>query len=146
MSQPCLSLVFPCDEWFEFQRSMDELGCTTPFGLNKSYICTDKNKSESAMSLYKSYFGTRYEKKHRSACPKPCEIFTIRTRQVTAWDFGTTGATIEFNEYIKKGTAYYSYTTLSLIAEVGGYVGLFLGCAIIQVSQLFDYFVSRCFK
>ena len=51
--------------------------------------------------------------------------------------------TIRINEFHKKATAYYSYTTLSLIAEVGGYVGLFLGYAIIQVSEVFDYFVYQ---
>ncbi len=49
---------------------------------------------------------------------------------------------IYFNEFIKKGTTYYSYSALSLIAEVGGYVGLFLGCAIIQISQVFEYFIE----
>ena len=39
-------------------------------------------------------------------------------------------------ENVKVGQAYYSYSPLSLMAEVGGHVGLFLGCAIIQVSQL----------
>ena len=45
---------------------------------------------------------------------------------------------INFKEYIKVTEAFYLYSTLTLIAEVGGYVGLFLGVSVNQVSGLFN--------
>ena len=41
----------------------------------------------------------------------------------------------KFKENVKVFEAYYTYNELSLIAEIGGYVGLFLGWS---VQQLFD--------
>ena len=45
---------------------------------------------------------------------------------------------IYFKENIKVTKAYHVYSGLSLIAEIGGYVGLFLGVSINQVTNLFD--------
>ena len=128
------------------QRSTEELGCTTPFAPNKSHICLSQNDSRAAMALYLSYFGTGGIKER--PCQSPCLIFTFRNSMAKPIKNMQEVAYLKvmFSEYIRKGTASYSYTTLSLIAEVGGYVGLFLGCAIIQVSQVFDDLVRRCFK
>ena len=41
-------------------------------------------------------------------------------------------------ENIKLTKATYLYSTLSLIAEIGGFVGLFLGVSIIQVNAVID--------
>ena len=42
-----------------------------------------------------------------------------------------------FNEYIQEIVNYYSYDDLSFIAEIGGYVGLFLGASFFQIADLF---------
>ena len=39
---------------------------------------------------------------------------------------------------IKVTEAYYSYTELELIAEFGGYVGLFLGISVFDINQIFS--------
>ena len=43
-----------------------------------------------------------------------------------------------FQKYIKVTTSYWSYSGLSLLAEVGGYVGLFLGVSVNQISDIFE--------
>ena len=43
-----------------------------------------------------------------------------------------------FPESIKVQAAFYVYKELSLIAEVGGYVGLFLGWSVYQITDLLD--------
>ena len=35
--------------------------------------------------------------------------------------------------------AYYSYQRINLIAEIGGYVGLFLGVSVIQITNVVDH-------
>ena len=40
----------------------------------------------------------------------------------------------------------YLYSGLSLIAEVGGYVGLFLGVSVNQISNLVDYLLENILK
>ena len=37
------------------------------------------------------------------------------------------------------------YTGLSMIAEIGGYVGLFLGVSIIQINHVFDRAIKMVF-
>ena len=43
-----------------------------------------------------------------------------------------------FNKYIRVTNAEYSYTELELLAEFGGYVGLFLGMSVFHLSVMFD--------
>ena len=47
--------------------------------------------------------------------------------------------TITFEELIKVTTGKYLYSELSLIAEIGGYVGLFLGVSVNQISNFLDF-------
>ena len=51
--------------------------------------------------------------------------------------------TIKFKEHIKVVEAYHLYSLLSMIAEVGGYVGLFLGISVNQISALVNVVVDR---
>ena len=43
---------------------------------------------------------------------------------------------MDFKQYIKVTKAYYSYTELELIAEFGGYVGLFLGISVLDINWI----------
>ena len=53
---------------------------------------------------------------------------------------------LDFNERIKITKAYYLYSGLSLIAEIGGYVGLFLGVSVIQITNLINYGINALTK
>ena len=46
---------------------------------------------------------------------------------------------LNFNEQVHETDAYYSYDGLSFIAEIGGFVGLFLGASIYQTADLFQF-------
>ena len=50
---------------------------------------------------------------------------------------------VSFKENIKVTTGYYLYSGLSLVAEVGGYVGLFLGVSVNQISNLFECILNN---
>ena len=49
---------------------------------------------------------------------------------------------LQFESKIESTTAYYQYPMLSLIAEIGGYVGLFLGFSVYQIAEVFDFIIS----
>ena len=70
-------------------------------------------------------------------CPYPCQfinsILTTRKKR-----YGIEYTQINFGKYIKVTKTFYSYTKLELIAEVGGYVGLFLGISVVHISQVVD--------
>ena len=46
---------------------------------------------------------------------------------------------LAFDEKVHETVAYYSYDDLSFIAEIGGYVGLFLGASVYQTADLFQF-------
>ena len=46
---------------------------------------------------------------------------------------------LTFDEKVHETVAYYSYDDLSFIAEIGGYVGLFLGASVYQTADLFQF-------
>ena len=50
---------------------------------------------------------------------------------------------IYFEENIKVTRDYYIYTKINLIAEIGGYVGLFLGVSVNQLTNLIDFIVAK---
>ena len=44
--------------------------------------------------------------------------------------------TLDFHQYVKVSKSFWGYDAIELIAEVGGYVGLFLGVSVNQVRFL----------
>ena len=79
-------------------------------------------------------------------CPKPCTVFKMRAldeKETYLLDMdgkyvNESIIRITFHELIKISTDQYSYNWLNLVAEVGGYVGLFLGYSVLQLSDLLD--------
>ena len=50
---------------------------------------------------------------------------------------------LNFDKFIKITKARHSYTELELLAEIGGYVGLFLGLSVFDFGILFDLFFKN---
>ena len=96
-------------------------------------ICTDQNKSIHALGFYHSQFHKRYTIKE---CPYPCTFMKTAFRSKTK--LGQKQELIlNFNKFIKTTKARYAYRELELLAEFGGYVGLFLGISIFDLRQAF---------
>ena len=120
---------------------MKEFGCTTPFGYNLDNICTDNVTGKQAFDLYDKISNKRYTMKE---CPYPCKF--VKFLVISLEDRGIDDETfkLDFSQYIKVTEAYFSYTELELIAEFGGYVGLFLGISVFDIfrifSKTFNYF------
>ena len=82
-------------------------------------------------------------------CLIPCSIFTFSTEAINSKqelnNQGNAHAIVEINfeDLIKVTTDYYTYTAVSLIAEIGGYVGLFLGISVNQIINLIDILVEK---
>ena len=110
-------------------KSMETWGCSTPFGINKSHICTSEDKMEEAIK----YHDLRLlDNDLTGECLLPCTTIiptlSIRSKD----DVGFALLTLEFPSRIKVVEAYPAYIFLSLVAEVGGYVGLFLGVSLLD--------------
>ena len=121
---------------------MDKFGCTSPFGLNKTSICTDKIKAAKATQLFSefTYFDdSRNQTVAERLCPRTCTgmmtWFSSFTKENNHND-GDGYLEIRFQKFIKVSRSRVAYGLLELLAEVGGYVGLFLGVSINQVISI----------
>ena len=116
---------------------MEQIGCTTPFGLELDNICTEKNKSLEANDFFMNILTNMEEVEE---CPYPCHFLTNRIRTTEYKDKTSNDSLIwlGFDKYIKVIKSNYSYTGLELLAELGGYVGLFLGISVFDLRRIFN--------
>ena len=124
-------------------KSLETFGCTTPFGANKDKICQDQVIGSKALKLYKDTFMN----KRATNCNSPCSFVSTKAIKIKDEKINDTikingelktynFVKILFKKNIKVVVAYPTYSGISLIAEIGGYVGLFLGVSVNQVSAL----------
>ena len=124
---------------------MERIGCTSPFGLQLDNICTDQNKSLEANYLFRKTLSNIEEVEE---CPYPCQFLMNR---ITTTDYKTRDDPdriwLVFDKYIKVTKSTYAYTELVLLAELGGYVGLFLGLSVFDLrlvfKQIFNIFMPN---
>ena len=138
-----------CTEAKLERKSLEKYGCTNPYGPNKDKICQDQVNGSKAMELYEEIFVKKISK-----CSKPCSFVStkaIKTKDTRKYYSANINGkikhyslvVIDFKENIKVTDAYHTYSGLSLIAEIGGYVGLFLGVSVNQVSVLMNILLDK---
>mgnify|MGYP001339040483 CR=1 FL=1 len=118
---------------------MDSIGCTTPYGLELENICTEENKMVEADYLFMDVL-LGIDKNVAKECPNACQFLMNRITTTDYKDKNDTDNAIwlVFDEYIKVTTSTYGYTELELLAELGGYVGLFLGLSVFDLRLVFN--------
>ena len=73
-----------------------------------------------------------------------CNAITTTKSYETKWKYPNYSyVEIVFPKVIKVYERSYTYSGLSLIAEIGGYVGLFLGISVNQVTNVLDFLVLK---
>ena len=119
---------------------MKMYGCTTPYGPHKDQICKNKMNGTKVFDKYvETIDGHKYD------CKNPCKYIISRpfitsdlSNQPNINGQKVAYFKIYFKRNIKFTRAHYLYSELSLIAEIGGYVGLFLGVSVNQITMLMD--------
>ena len=103
----------------------------------------DLNKAGKASKLFAELSWSNLNEQNKR-CPKSCKLLKsyISGTTVKPYKSGEGWITIFYQRLIKVSRSRMSYGTLELMAEVGGYFGLFLGVSINQMStvlkKLFD--------
>lgn len=150
-----LGLETPCEENNDYHYdlckhqqaeniSLALFGCTTPFGPNKGKICTNTTVAKEVMNVYKSTW-----MEPDAQCKEPCKSYYIRPTKMAEGTNGSgmkegyTTMTLNLKGKVITSTEVFLYSGLSLIAEIGGYVGLFLGVSVNQLSTLVDILFEK---
>ena len=139
-----LDLLFMCIQLWKlsaisyFSLPIDLFGCTSPFGRRKDRICQNLVTSMKVLKMYKEWFVNHHALNN---CSNPCYFITTQvsiTREEIYKLKNVTRLKIYFDEVIKHTKAYYLYEEMTLIAEVGGFIGL------IRLSNIFiKTFINR---
>ena len=121
------------------QESMNATNCTTPFGFNIDNICTAQDSSKKANTLYNQRVNNFIKE-----CQRPCKLMKVTgTASIIEGKKSNSFIGIYFDEMIRVSYSYVTYTSLEMIAEIGGYVGLFLGISILHLKDLFSMIIDR---
>ena len=110
---------------------MSEINCTTPYGPNKTFICTDQEKGKLASKLYIDTFEKR-DKIPKEQCPSPCSYITSRVMKTNerfqSYYKKKKAAKMEIStrENIKVTEAHWLYTGKVFIHKSRGEVSLLL--------------------
>ena len=127
------------------EQTQDENGCTVPWILNATNIC---KKPENINSTFWTYWNRVTNQ--LSDCPIPCDSLKvyvggknmkkISPHQTASW-------LVYFPTRIMISTEEELYSSLSMLAEIGGYVGLLLGFSlwnvVVWTSDIFIYFKNN---
>ena len=138
--QPCVNDsdydIDTCSDNLVFKESMERVNCTWPFVKNKNYICTEVDSAIKAMQI-----GTN--ERRRSKCPNRCNYIKLVTIPINRYP-KKAGSFLKFflPNSIQVHKAYYAYDAVSLLAEIGGYVGLFLGFSVYQFTDLLNWLMN----
>ncbi len=116
---------------------MDLYNCTTPFGTNLDNICHDPEKGKNATKLYFRFM--RKEFANMSRCAYPCQQIYARILGKNYVN-DTKVVTLRFDKMIKSTQARRPYGFLEMIAEFGGYVGMFLGFSFLDIGHILTKF------
>ena len=121
-----------------------KVGCSVPYGFNISNVCIDGKQSNKAMELYNKL--NKFSTNHKiQSCLFPCKITRTYFKEKRKWKRDNkhpSSLFLRFNKFVKVSKARYSYGGLELLAELGGYVGLFLGISVFHLSDAFSKIVQ----
>lgn len=112
--------------------SMELHGCSTIFGNDPDLACNDYEKAASALQILFN------EVSNPSICKNPCRFLTnsLHSSILVTEGINETTTSIFFTQYIKNVESKYIYNFWNMVAEFGGYVGLFLGFSLLNLNDL----------
>ena len=124
---------------------LKEYGCTSPFGLNLDNICKDPNIGLNYISQDMMDFENVKYPHHN--CSHPCTYMKVKSIESHIdLDGSSNMLYLNFQGAVTVMRSQYSYNMLSMIAEIGGYVGLFLGYSVLQISGLLELAIFKSKK
>lgn len=127
------------------QKTMETVGCASIYGKLES-ICNDTERAEKAAYLFLEMY--EESSKHSKWCFYPCTYMDITMAYNLKSKDYTQGIIFDLNfkKFVSVTKSYYSYTELEFLAEFGGYVGLFLGLSVFDLSSFFETLIRKIYS
>ena len=124
---------------------MEKFNCTTPLGKDKTSICEDPETASRAVALYNTY-----KDSYNGSCLPPCnfqrmKITALRDRpnsNLLDLDFKFV-VIFHFQQYHRTITSFYVDNFTSIVGEIGGWVGIFLGMSVFNLTNVFDWLFKK---
>lgn len=118
------------------QDSMEQFGCTTPFGIDKTQICKEKEMGTKALKLFRSY-----TKKAEEHCLKPCRAMQVNAVKIQHLKINFPENQLEIlnSDTVKVTETRRLSSILDLLANFGGFLAIFLG---VSIFTIFNYFIT----
>ena len=123
---------------------MKNIGCTVPWLPNKSQICTNQSLKKEAFKYYRENI-----ENIGNICQKPCQVMKVSADILQNIVIRKQIIIIHFKSEVMVLEDYFLQTPLDLLANIGGYIGLFLGVSLIQLKHVISStidLISKCFK
>ncbi|XP_059098535.1 uncharacterized protein LOC131892719 [Tigriopus californicus] len=124
-----------------------QVGCTVPWLPDKSKICIVEEDRKNVTVIYQAN-----RRNQKNICPNSC-LFTNMyfgppvTGMANEEESNIGRAIFYFRRDIKTTTEYFLYSPLSMLAEIGGYVGLLLGMSLFKLTEmnniLIDWYMTK---
>lgn len=132
------SMVLLIKELLWYQEVFKEVGCVTPFEGRNEKVCKEPEKGKKAYQVYqRSMLNT-------SVCMYPCQYHsTFTINKVEEPDMQPGSLWLGFRNFIQVHKANHIYTSLDLLASVGGYIGLFLGFSLLQIRDVLVLMIKK---
>ena len=103
-------------------------------------------KNDSEIETMTHEIAPKYVQKKAKNCLDPCGYVRIFASETARTSYNPNPKVIfHFAETVSVMTAYYDYTGISMVAEIGGYVGLFLGISFYQFTDVVTYLSKKIF-
>lgn len=121
---------------------LKEYGCTVPWLPEKNKICVTESDRQNVFDLYQ-----KNRRNQKNICPNSC-LFTNMyfgppvTGSNNNDEQDIAKAVFYFRRDIKTTTEYFLYSILSMVAEIGGYVGLLLGVSLFKLADINNVFID----
>ena len=93
-----------------------------------------------------AWYNIIYDKTKYGHCIEPCQFFSIATETAYIKDILNpeyAKVNLNFEDIIKVSKSYYIFSGISMLGEIGGYVGLFLGVSVNQITNLLVFLFAR---
>jgi hypothetical protein len=114
-------------------------GCTVPWIPNTNYICTNRNTSRLAQDWFMKNRNNR-----NVICPKSCIFMSVTFGPPIVHPINVknrTSVLLYLKDDVKTTKEYILYSELSMLAEMGGSLGLLLGISLVDITNVFSQLI-----